>query len=360
MRLYKPRGESIWHVEVKTAGGALKSLPTGCEDKDDALVVAKAAHVAELEKAGKRLSEEVVNTIVNDGPVVVQAAFESWVDWTKMAIRSERTRINNIQTVEQWISQMNIGQVNVGTVNSNHIHDWVNDPNKADKLGTRAFKLSCVKNFMGYCHVKRYIMRDPSPLVTIDYRAISHEQRETKHKVVFSDGEISFLLSNCAGEEPPSISQGFFKASIILGRDLALRLGDICSLEWACFDFKTGLVTVWTDKANTRVQIPMTDRVAKLVQGMEHTHGKHLFPLEREIAIDPKRRAMLSVIFGRFLKGLGFEEHSFHSLRATFATAMAAKGATVDEIAKALGHSSSGPTKSYIRKEGAANVASKK
>ena len=73
---------------------------------------------------------------------------------------------------------------------------------------------------------------------------------------------------------------------------------------------------------------------------------------------DPTRRAMISVAFGRFLKTLGFEGYSYHSLRATQATAMAAKGATIGEIAKALGQKGTSATQAYIRRQGSAKVAS--
>ena len=66
---------------------------------------------------------------------------------------------------------------------------------------------------------------------------------------------------------------------------------------------------------------------------------------------DPSRRAHLSVIFGRFFERCGFPGYSFHCLRASYATTMAKQGATLEEIAERLGHSSERTTREYVRPE---------
>ena len=101
----------------------------------------------------------------------------------------------------------------------------------------------------------------------------------------------------------------------------------------------------------------MTSRVLRLIASIQTGDQKYVFPNEREIVNDVNRRALLSVNFGRFLKSVGLDGYSFHSLRATYATTMANQGATLDEIAEALGHKGTEVTKAYVRKPGAAKVA---
>jgi integrase len=218
-------------------------------------------------------------------------------------------------------------------------------------------KLSIIRSFLNYCCVKRYVLSNPAQLVVVNQKVMDHKQKETKHKPVFTDDEFQFVLANCDNAEPPSITNGFFKAALILGRDLALRLGDICNLEWDCFDFTKKTVTVWMDKTNSRVEIPMTTRVHNLIARLPSDDKKYLFPYEREMANDSNRRASLSVAFSRLFQRLGLEGYSFHCLRATMATTMANRGATMDDISEALGHKSKGVTKVYVKKEGAANKA---
>ena len=354
MRLSKHEGEDHWHVEVTTEAGSVKRLSTFCTTRAEAEEVVKASKIKDIERSSKihRLTAEVVTLITANKSITMSDALAEWVEWMKVGVRSPRTRENNASTIRLWLRQAGIESKTIGMITADEIHAWINDPNRPDKLGTRTMKLAAIRNLMRFCGVKRYILSDPSQLVSVDYRVISHEQRETKHKQVFEDDEIDFILANCDGMEPDSMSDGFFRASIMLGRDLALRLGDICNLEWSCFDLQKGTVTVWTDKANTRVVIPMTGRVAELVADLPREDPRFLFPAEQMIANDPKRRSMMSVYFGRLFKSLGFDGYSFHSLRATMATTMAAKGATIEEIAKALGHNGTGSTKSYIRRDG--------
>jgi integrase len=354
MKLSKRESDEHWHVEVITEAGHLQRLSTFCKTKVEAEDVVRDSKIKDIERSAKihRLTADVVTLITANKTITMNDALAEWVEWMRIGVRSPRTRDNNASTVRLWLTQTGIDSKTIGTVTADEIHSWINNATRPDKLGTRMMKLSSIRNLMRFCCVKRYILSDPSQLVSVDYRVISHDQRETKHKLVFEDDEIDFILENCGSMEPASMSAGFFKSSIMLGRDLALRMGDICNLEWSCFDFQKRTVVVWTDKSNARVVIPITDRVTNLVSGMTRVDKRFLFPVEQLIANDPKRRSMMSVYFGRLFKSLGFEGYSFHSLRATMATSMAAKGATIDEIAKALGHNGTSSTKSYIRRDG--------
>jgi integrase/recombinase XerD len=174
---------------------------------------------------------------------------------------------------------------------------------------------------------------------------------------VFSDEEVEFILARCVDAEPPSITPGFFSAAIILGRDLGLRLGDICRLEWSQFNLLKKTIVVWQGKTNSRIELPLNSRVLRLLaHWIVKRHQKYLFPIEKEIADDQNRRAALSVVMTRFFGSCGFVGFSFHSLRATLATTLANQGKSIEEIAEALGHKSPGVTPDYIRKNNAAKV----
>lgn len=360
MNLTKPTGSEFWMLEVTTENGGTKSISTGCRTKTDAETLVKSAKIEQIEAASRvhRLTSEVVSLITSNRPVPASEVFLEWSEWMKVGVRSPRTRDNNMAIVSRWITGCGLAETPVASITEEAIHSWINNPTSAYKLGTRKFHLACIRNFFHYCVVKRYALSDPTQLVAVDHRLMSHKQRETQHKAVFEDDEIDFILSVCDETEPDSITEGFFSAAIILGRDLAIRLGDVCNLEWDCFDFEKGIVVVWIDKSNHRIAIPMSERVEKLAMSLPRNGTRYLFPNEQLINADGKRRAMLSVYFGRLFKSLGFEGFSFHSLRATMATTMAARGDTIEDIAKALGHSGTSSTKSYIRKAGASKLAS--
>lgn len=356
MRLIKPEGQKYWHVEITTESGGKRLVNTQCLTKEAAQAVVEDSKIKELELASKahRLTAEVVTLITANRQVLVKDAIEEWAEWLKVAARSDKTRDNNIQIAEQWVRDMSLSERSIGSISTDDIHQWINRQGSELKRATRLLYLSGIRNLFRYCLIKRYVLSDPSQLVAVDLRLMDHEQREVKHKQIFEDDEIEFLLAKCDNAEPPGITSGFFKAAIIMGRDLGLRLGDICNLEWSSFNFQKRTLSVWMGKTNTRIELPLTGRVTRLVSKLPAENKKYLFPNERGIINDVDRRAVLSTAFKRFFARHGYDGYSFHSLRATLSTTMAARGATLEEIAKALGHKSTMPTKAYVKVPSAA------
>jgi hypothetical protein len=88
-----------------------------------------------------------------------------------------------------------------------------------------------------------------------------------------------------------------------------LRLGDICALEWACLK-EPGKVVVWTDKRDTRVDLPVDDDLAQGLAAIPANSDKVCFP-EQEAISRSSKRSMLSVQFGRTLQAVGIQGHSF-------------------------------------------------
>jgi len=363
MKLVKPVGHCTWFLEVivkdqNTDTTHVKLIDTHEHDRAVANRIVAESRVKDMDDVSNitRLTAEVAQVIMAGKAMTVEEVIEEWYAWMSTNGGSIRTTENNIGVVKKWATDMLLLARNIGTISQADVSGWINRPENTNKRGTRKMNLVCIRGLMKFASIKRYVLTDPSALVSIDHSLMTHEQKEVRRKKVFTDDEIDFLLAKCSDAEPPSITPGFFKAAIILGRDLALRLGDVCRLEWASFDFASRTVIVWMDKTNARVQIPMSKRVLQLVTGLDALDERYLFPNERELAIGPKR-ALLSVVFGRFFAKHGFMGQSFHDLRATYATTMANNGATVEEIAELLGHSKTSTTKtSYIRREGAAKV----
>lgn len=354
MKLIEPNETGSWRVSVQTENGSIRIADTGCASRREAEQLVQRAKVAELEAASKalRLTAEVVTLITANRHLSVSDAISEWNEWLKVSSRSERTRTNSVGTVQQWARETLAHHKSIGTVSTAELNEWVNPADTPIKRGTRQCRLAALRSFFRYCGIKRYILSDPTLLLAVDYRRMTHTQRETQHKAVFDDHAIELLLNRSAGAEPPSVTPGFFRVAIILGRDLGLRLGDISLLEWASLDLARGEATIWTEKSNRRVVVPMTQRVLDLLAQLRRTHPQYLFPNERDVILDPSRRASLSVAFGRFFNRCGFSGYSFHSLRASYATSMADRGVPILEIGRALGHSCTSTTRVYLRHAG--------
>jgi integrase len=359
MRLIKPQGKETWHVEIETESGERKLLDTECKTKAEAQQVCNDAKVKEIETASRshRLTAEVVALITSNRQIKVPEAIDEWEEWMKTVATSEKTRVNYTQMMRQWVKEMELSDRSLASLTTADINKWVNPRNSPLKYSYRKVRLYAIRSFYEYCTVRRYVLGDPSKLAEVDPKIMNHEQRRIDHKKVFTDEEIEFLLAKADGAEPESLTPGFFKAAIILGRDLGIRLVDVCNLEWVQFDFAHKLVRLLQFKTGGWVEIPLTKRAAQLVTKWEKGDKRYLFPHERRIINDKKDRALISVCFGRFFKRCGFDGYSYHSLRATMATTMANRGATMAEIAEALGHTKgSGATSAYVRKPNAANV----
>lgn len=357
MRLTKPAGSRTWSVVVTSESGKEHTIDLGVSSRDEALDLVNKSKVEELEKAAKvtRLTSDVVSLIVADKNTTIREAAKQYCDWMEKTNRSQRTRVNAAEILDCWARV--VGDKPIASVTEDDINRFVNPANDPLKRGTRQLRLGAIHGVMNFCLHERILIRDISRNVRVNLRVIDHESKETTHKSVMDEDEVEFLIAKAAGNpEPPSLTPGFFKAAIIIARDMALRLGDVCNLEWDCVDFATKTLTVWTSKGGSRIELPMTRRVISVIAGIKNKHKKYMFPVEREIANDTKKRAMLSVYFSRFFESSGVEGYSFHSLRATYATTMANQGYTMEQIAEALGHKSTNVTKVYVRNPGAAKV----
>lgn len=358
MNLIREEGSGDWLVEIQSETGKLHRINLHTKSEEEAMKLLKEANVEKLENAAKihGLTSEVVSLIVADKNITCRDAISEWDKWLESTAQSSRTHKNNIGVVNKWVKDRSLESTPLSSITEEQINEYINNRNSPDKRGTRALKLAGIRGLMNFALHRRIILRDPSRLIRVNHRLLTHEQKEVRHKPVFTDTEVDFLIAQSQGAEPPMVSKGFFAAAIAIGRDCALRLGDICNLEWKCFNFSTNTITVWTSKGGSRVEIPMTQRVIKTVLSIQSTDKNYLFPKERAIINDVNRRASMSVIFGRFLDRVGMTGYSFHSLRATYATTMANQGATIEEIAAALGHHGTDVTKAYIRTPGAAKV----
>ena len=224
---------------------------------------------------------------------------------------------------------------------------WINDPSSTNKASTRDFKLSGLRSFFDFLIYQGWSTRNPTRMVSVKFNLLTHAQKVVKDKEVFTEDEFALVAASF---------EGFFRDAAIISYEVGLRLGDICNLEFVCFNLPLKMVTVVTDKADTRVDIPITRRVVGMVKRLRiQESGPYLFPKWREIQNDPKRRGTIPTMFKRKFVALGFEDRSFHCLRKTYATnsyRAAMRGQLNQEalnlVSKNLGHGSTTPTKTYI------------
>lgn len=349
-------------ITVQTADGP-RTIPTGCATRAEAQALAQQVNLKAVEQAAKAgvITENLIRKLTTGGTITVAAAFAEWKDWIIHASNSERTSENSISQVNAWITFAKAAKLRVGQIKEEHISKWINAED-GTSLGTRRVRLASIRSFFMFCGIKEYLSRDPSALVRVKAHLLSHEQKEKKVRQCFSPEEFERLTDllqqriadletkqdRTDQEEKRLDTSRFWYAATLIGRWSGLRLGDVCSLEWACFG-KKGVMVVWTDKRDSRVELPVGEDLAHALSTIPTNARKHCFPEQHEMAHDTHQRSTLSVQFMRLLKEADIYGKSYHSLRHTLATELNAEGETIEAIAKALGHKNTKTTKGYIK-----------
>lgn len=342
MNLTKDKN-GVYYASFRTADGKRRTITTKTTNIIDAKRVVKDAKLAELEMAARsgRLTNQVISLIVAGKKVTVAQAIEEWLAWLRTVGRSENTVSAYSIEMRAFANAARILHLPPATIKPETINEWINSPGTR-KAGTRNVQLAQIRSFFEFCAAKGWTYGDPSRLVEVNLGNLSFAQKEPQQRAIFTDGEVFALIA----ESPPD---SFWRPAIALGRWTGLRLGDICQLEWESLA-KPGKIVVWTQKRDRRVELPLEpDSLRRAVDSIEKTDKTYCFPREREIVMDPKRRSILSVQFGRLCTKCGIEGRSFHDLRSSYCSAQDAAGIPIEHISRAVGHSNTLTTKGYIR-----------
>ena len=155
-------------------------------------------------------------------------------------------------------------------------------------------------------------------------RDLTHEQKEPKKRVPITADEYRRIMAW------PTVDMAlgkFMTAATAISYWTGLRLADIASLEWPCFN-GTELI-VWTGKRDKRVAMPLSNpligsgELKMVLLGVAEDArpgARYIFPDAHKIVTDPTDRAKVSVYYGRLLDQIGIEGKSFHCLRHAFVT----------------------------------------
>src|ERR1044071_5552679 len=349
----------IISVKVPTPKG-YRIINTGCKDRAEALKVLKdvsITKIAALSKAGQ-LTLQIIQKLTVNGNIGLNEAFEEWDKWLHDTSNSDRTSESHVGLVRHWIKACGIKLHRLHTVTPKQISQWVNTEDNI-KLSSRCVRLAAVRSFFRYCTIRDYINQDPSREVRVKTKNLTHEQKEPRVKRVFTNEEFDRLTNTITGQRVDLMGMSrtpgrvlkakhlqFWQCAVVIGRYSGLRLGDIARLEWASLRDPEQMV-VWTDKKDTRVSIPIGEELRLAIAQIPAESSVYCFPDQQKIHTDVRRRSSLSVQFARLLRDAKLSGHSFHDLRHTLATELNAKGHSMKDIAKALGHTNTSTTEVY-------------
>lgn len=341
--------DGIYHVEFTDGGGKRHTLSTEQSNLLAAQATVAAARIDELEKAAgiMPLTGEVVSRILSGTSVVL---FQAIANYEREAVSlgaSSRTVHEIASTATRFAKDSHCLHSPPAIVSPVMVAGWINNPANTGKASSRLVRLSHLRSFFSFCVNAGWSHINPAASVKVDMSIMRFALKERKRKTVFSEEEFGRLLMNL---------DGFWRDASVVSYDTGLRLGDICRLEHDSFKYKDGLLVVWTDKTDKRLELRMTHRVAEIGSRRRREEpGPYLWPEERAMHLDPKRRGILTKQFKRKCESIGLGDRSFHCLRATFATEEYNEAerkrlnpASAGHVAGLLGHSSTVTTRVYV------------
>lgn len=341
MKINKNRS-GIYAVRFKTSTGKFTTKSLGVKSLAEARQLVKDAKIEEIEAAAKigALQRDAIASIVSGKDLHIQDVIAEWTQYKRNLSQSENTIFTQSSLLQSFVDLCKITKLQ--QIKESHISDYINQVGEV-KIGAREQRLSAVKSLFQFSVANGYVLRDPSQLVAVDKSKLSHKSKEKKKIIPITEFEFKHILRN---------ADHFFKEASALAWWTGMRLSDIARLEWDSIDFNEKTLTVHTKKTDTRICLPMNDpligggKLIKILSKLEVRHDDYCFPEQRELDLDPSRRATLSTYFGRMLKRLNIDK-SFHCFRHSFVSRCKNEGKELEDIALWVGHSSSSTTQIY-------------
>lgn len=341
MKITKNRSGN-YAVRFKTSSGyTTKSL--GTKSMSEAKRLVKEAKIEEIESAAKigALQRDAISSIVSGGDINILEVIAEWKIYKQNLAQSGNTIFSQEHLLHSFVGKHSIRRVQ--DINETNISAYINEHGDI-KLGAREQRLSAIKSLLQFSVAKCYTLGDPSKLVAVDKSKLPHKSKEKKVRIPFTDFEYSHIMRN-AGH--------FNKEATALSWWTGMRLSDIARLEWDSIDFKNRTLIVHTKKTDARICLPLDHKLIgggeliDVLSSLDVSDDRYCFPEQNKIDSDPRRRATLSVYYGRMLERLGISGKSFHCLRHSFVSRCRQEGKTLEEIAVWVGHASSQTTDLY-------------
>ena len=324
-----------YYVKSKTRKGTIR-LPLNTDNAEVARKIAESSHFKSLVARG--LLEKIKEAA---GEVSTEMAAREYFDWLHNSKKlSPSTAYDYENAVKRWLRDPKIPK-NLKRVDIEDVGRFVNRPEAMRcHASTRKLQLMRLNQFFKYCIHAGYLTRNPVQMLGgIDLTGIPFDLKERTPGKGFTDEEVRRIIDD-------SKTSPFWRLATAIGRWTGLRMGDICQMEPANFA-EPGKVVVWTDKRNSRVEVPIEPELWPFLAELPVPEDRYYWPERRLQTLSPMYRTQLSQEYWLIMRRLGMEGRSFKSLRVSYAQMLAARGESLPHIASLMGHSTPYVTAKY-------------
>jgi len=172
-----------------------------------------------------------------------------------------------------------------------------------------------------------------NPVAKIEF----YDEKESKRDRYLSQKEKDLLLS---------ASDGDLHKIIFFALKSGMRQGEILGLKWEDMDLDRGHMKVISRKGKKIIirYVPIFPQIFDLLASLSRK-GVGVFSKSNGDSLT--RNGVVHSPFARLIKRLKIPNFKFHDLRHTFASDFLAKGGTLTELAKIMGHTTTTMTERY-------------
>lgn len=349
IRLQKHRASGVVRVRIHTPRGA-QWVSTGQTSYARAREVCDKAMVERLQMAAcaEALTPDVISRLTTGRRFTCSDILDAWKQEALVDLAPDTFNAYEV-TLRAWMEFCECAKSPLSAVPRRELDAYVNEPGVA--AGTRRGRLASLRSYYKFASAAGYCVGNPAERVRVKTRDLLFAELEPKETLPISDAEYRTLMAS------PKL-RGFYRHATALGYWLGLRLRDIAGLQLA--SLQENVATVYQRKTGQRLQLPLDDpllgagelnRILLEIVEQVPAGSKFCFPEKWAIAIDPKRRANLSVAYQRILQAHGITGKRFHSLRHSHAMRLKEAGLTMEQIAERMGHASTASTAIYTDHE---------
>jgi integrase len=191
---------------------------------------------------------------------------------------------------------------------------------------TRRRYLAALRAFLSWCIDSELVDRNAAAGAARKGRDVEPTGRVR----YLTDTERQALLEACDSNRDPRLAP-LVRLALLTG----MRQGELLGLRWRDLDLDRQLASLSRAKAGAR-PVALSGPAVAILRDL---HGKRVVGWPAVFAAPPYGRAYFPrTAFERATEAAELRDFRFHDLRHTFASALLSAGATLPELAAALGH----------------------
>jgi len=322
-------------VKRKTATGILRYTAVVRVKKLSKVVYRESRtfskHVAATQWGKNRVNHIEVNGYSNqETDMTLEQAIQKYIDDPHVELK--RTKLN----VLKLLCECEIAKINMLDIRSHHIIDHCKS-RKSSGTGKSTIShdvsyirsvLKIAKPFWGV-DISDQCIVDAYP-VLYELQLIGKSERRSRRP---SEKEIELLKVELTKRAEHRASSIPFVDILDFSILSCMRIGEVCSIEWADVDIEQKAILIRNrkdprKKEGNHMLVPMLGGAWEILNRQPKT----------DVRIFPYRSKSVTVGFQRVRNKLGITDLRYHDLRREGASRLFEKGYTIDEVAQVTGH----------------------